>query len=965
MLEKILISPIHAKRLIDIRKKVYTKVGTLSIEGCMSEEPIPLSERDMQKFKPMKKGKKWAEKFGCCWFRMKGNIPVSCAGKHIVALVNINGEGAVYKDGKVLQGITQVLSVMDAGQIAMGKQVIELAKEAKGGEDVEFFIDAGHNGINGMFITCAKIKKADIAYVNDTVHDYYYDYLALLLLTFTYGKNKSLTKEMKEATEKLLNVSYSLFKQDKIYAARQELAAAYQGIKNDGTIFTAIGHAHLDLAWLWPIRETRRKAVRTFSTALSNMEKYPYYIFGASQAQLFEWIKQDQNELYERVKKAVMSGRIEIQGNMWTECDCNITGGESLIRQFMYGDKFFINEMGANSKMVWLPDVFGFPATLPQIIKGVGKDYFMTIKLSWNEHNKFPLNSFLWESPDGSKVVAHIAPEGTYNSHMGPIAVTKANLKNLNEETGRALMIYGVGDGGGGPGEGHLELLNRTSKMYGINKVNPGKAEEFFKELEKCELKTHKGELYLEKHQGTLTSQSDNKLYNRLLERELHNIEWLLACTDKKYCLDDIWKEVLLYQFHDIIPGSSIRRVHKESVQGYKKMYNKLLDMRSEILNSLPSKENGLTALNATSFARSENIKYKNKWYKALCEPYSSCILNEVKQGENNIDNDFIENEFIKLTIDNNGVIKSMFDKKRKMELSADGLNKLVVYKDKKKYYNAWDIDINYVDKKPERPYLLARKTYTDGPCAVMELDYAYNQSTINQKILLVEDGVTFETKVNWNEKHKMLRAEFYPSIYSEKVNCDIQFGSVDRSTKNITSVEKAQFEICAHKYVAVSNEKGIFALINDCKYGHRVKDGLISLNLLRSPKHPDKECDMGPHSFGYRIVVGENMEDIVKEAYIFNNPLIIYDKAIDIYALIKADNKNIIVESIKMAEDDKGIVVRMYERYGRHENITVMPMFEHGKIYECNLLEEERVLSDGKLKFEPYKIKTLYIEKL
>jgi alpha-mannosidase len=963
MLEKIFAHPLLLKRLEDIKGKVYNTVGTLSVEASKSKEPIMQAEKESLVYSPIKKGEKWGEEFDCCWFHMKGTIPEICKDKHTVAIININGEGAIYDNDKVTQGITQVLSVIDIAQTRIGKQIVELKQKAEGNEKIDLYVDAGYNGVNGVFVSPAKFNKADIAIVNDLIFDYYYDFLTMFLLIATYGTNDILTKERKKEVEKLLNVSYIYFSRTNYEKASKIIKKAYdKNIDYEDVVYTAIGHAHLDLAWKWPVRESKRKAIRTLSTALKNIDKYPNYIFGASQAQMFDWVKNDQPELYERVKEAAQKGRIEVQGNMWTECDCNIPNGESIIRQFMYGDKFFIGEMGICSKMVWLPDVFGFPATMPQIIKGVGKEYFMTIKLSWNKYNKFPLQSFRWIGDDGSEIVCHIAPEGVYNSSASPFSITTSNKKNVNKETGKALLIYGVGDGGAGPGEGHLELLEREKSLYGLNKVKQASAQSFFEDLEKCDLKEYSGELYLEKHQGTLTSQGANKLYNRLVERELHNIEWLKAVTGNDINLDEIWKEMLLYQFHDIIPGSSINRVYKESIAGYEKMYQKLMDIEDNMVNSLSDKE-GLSVINPTSFYRKEYVKAGKEWFLAECEPYSTGELNSLKENDLKHGNTYIENDSMKLIFDKKGVIVSMFDKIKKCEYAKEGLNNLNIYNDPKTHYNAWDIKDDYMNKKPTAMKLVDSHSYIDGASVVMENNYIYNKSTINQKVILTDNIVNFDTKVNWHEKNKMLRAEFYPTIYSDKVNCDIQFGSIDRSTKNENDIEKAQFEVCAHKYVAMQNSNGYFALINDCKYGHRVKDGLVSLNLLRSPKYPDKECDMGMHSFGYEIVVCNDIKEVVEQSYIYNNPLILVEKDLEIEPIIKVDNENIIIETIKNAEDGKGVIIRLYERYGNVERVNLRFNRPYSKIYECNLLEENRIETTDVIELTPHQIKTVYIE--
>ncbi len=977
MLERTALYPIHLTRLISVRKKIYKVVAQMSCEVALSKEPIPKSQIDKAKFSPFKTGSVWGSDFDCGWFRFRGEVPEDCAGKHIVAMINIQGEGVVYVDDEIKQGITQVLDGIDLVQSAKGKQVVDLFASAQGGEKIDLLVDGGFNGKRNKPGVQVKLARKDIAICNDEILTYYYDYLQLFCLMITYGKNKRLTKERVMEIDKALNCSYKL--------ARKSWAQAHNYLSNiiatpidhDCAEYTAIGHAHIDLAWLWPIRETKRKGLRTFATALNNMDKYPDYRFGASQAQLFQWIKEESPQLYEKVKVAVADGKMELQGGMWTENDCNLPGGESLIRQFLYGEKFFEEEFGKHCKAVWLPDVFGFPASYPQIIKKCGREYFMTIKLTWNMQNKFPYKTFIWKGIDGSEVISHMAPQGNYNSTATPMAIVKSDMGNPQEkEIGKALLVYGIGDGGGGPGEAPLELLDRQTDCKGLDKVVRRHAVEFFEDLEKeysQVIPKYEGELYLEKHQGTYTSQSNSKKYNRLLERSLHNLEWLMAMAKAQgeECdypeLENIWKEVLLYQFHDIIPGSSIKRVYEESIARYKEMYAQVDSMICDTLKKLPSvSEKGV--VNPISFAREEYIKIEEDWYKAKVGGYSSAVVEKIKEEDCeglSCGKDYIDNGKLKARFAKDGSIVSLVDLSDGRQLCKEGFNKLVVYSDPKSYYDAWDIDINYPKMRKSRFKLESSKSYIDGARAVMENIYSYRSSSIIQKVYLNKnDGaIYFDTQADWRESHKMLRADFYPAVYSDTVNCDIQFGNVDRSALEDTPIRKAQFEICAHKFVNVDECDYGLALINDCKYGHRVKNGLISLNLLRSPKYPDPDCDMGEHHFSYALYPHKGRwqeSDVVAKAYCFNNPLIVKEQTPSLKELFAIDG-DVIAETVKVSEDKTALVLRVFERYGKECPAKITPKFEYSEVFETNMLEKNPKKIDGEeLNFGKYEIKTL-----
>ncbi|MBO5776172.1 MAG: alpha-mannosidase, partial [Clostridia bacterium] len=431
--------------------------------------------------------------------------------------------------------------------------------------------------------------------VNEEAKSTYYDALALEY-QISLDECKGVKKK---SARRALHKALAIAAKGDYKGASEILKAEYQvGEENPFTIY-ATGHAHLDLAWLWPIRETKRKAARTFANQLRNMERYPDYVFGASQPQQFAWMEEMYPELFEELKAAVARGQLEVQGGMWVECDTNVTSGESLIRQNLYGKRYWKEKFGKDMRMCWLPDVFGFSGNLPQILKKCGMDYFLTIKLSWNEHNKFPHRAFVWEGIDDSDVVVHMPPDETYNSEGNAWSLMNA-IRNFPEKdkVKNISMLYGIGDGGGGPGEGHIEMLRHESDMKELPKVKFAHTIDFFDKLneQKDELVRHKGELYLEKHQGTYTSQSNNKMNNRKIEFALHNVEFLASVAAKKgYVypkekIEKIWKEVLLYQFHDIIPGSSIHRVYEESVARYEVMLGELKEIREDILAFLGNK---------------------------------------------------------------------------------------------------------------------------------------------------------------------------------------------------------------------------------------------------------------------------------------------------------------------------------------------------------------------------------------
>lgn len=961
------------KDLYQIKSKVYTRIGKLDASFTLDKEPIPFEERLTRTMKPIRKNQKWGNVFDCAWFNFKGVVPQMAKGKKVVLLVHVDGEGCLYdNDGNPIKGISNICGLIDYFQPAKGKKVLEVTDNAVGGEQIDIWLDAGHNKLSSNVKNYAVLRQADIASIREDINQLYFDYLCLMMQLHTLDRGSEKYTSIKRTLRSTMKIVGN-YSPDNVALAREVLSSEMNYGDTSPYTFYAHGHAHLDLAWLWPIRETKRKVARTFSNTIYNIEKYPDYIFGASQPQQFEWLKKLYPALHEKVKTAIANNRIEPQGKMWVECDTNVPCGESLVRQSLYGNKFWLDEYGKTSKICWLPDVFGFSGNLPQIIKKCGMDYFLTIKLSWNKVNKFPYRTFYWEGIDNSNVLVHMPPEGTYNSDATPIALSTGIKRNSEKEIIKDMSLpYGIGDGGGGPGEGHIECAIRQQTMKSNPQIKFAPAQSLFEKLEesKKDIPYHKGELYLETHQGTLTTQANNKLYNRLLEKSLHNIELIGTIAHIKKgasypyeMLENIWKEVLLYQFHDIIPGSSIKRVYDESVARYKQMHEELVVEQNKLLKSISSAKTSLYAINTTAYDRVENIKIGEKHYTATVPALGSAKLVEADI----IKMEGMENDILRLEFDDNGDIKSLYNKVLDKEFCGEYLNKLHVYNDKKSFYDAWDININYTKQTPASFKLIGYEQYQEGNSIIRECMYKYKSSTLTQKIILTmgKSYVEFDNNIEWQETHKMLRAEFAPKVYSDDVTCDIQFGNIKRSTKTETSLQKAQFEIAAHKWIDVSSDGYGISLVNDCKYGHRVKDGKISLNLLRSPMWPAKDADKGIHNFRYALYphAGDFVQaEVAKVGYLFNNPLIISNAAFGSFAT--SSDKNVVIETIKMAENRQNeFVIRAYEDSGKEISATISVDAEYTKVELCDMLENVLEECDlNNLVFTPFEVKTLKI---
>jgi len=966
------------KIFFGLKRKIYKPVAVLNAEVLKSHEPIPFKELENQKFEPIEKGGKWGKFYDCAWFKMKGQIPSDCKGKHVVAIIDIQGEGCVMdSEGNPLKGLTRMLSISDAMNTVMGKKTFNLSDSAEGGENVELLIETGNNGFLMINVGASKLKKAVIATVRDNLYDLYFDFLTLFNIIISLEKSDRRYKEIKSSLNKASKI-LKKYSDDEIKQARDILAVELAKKSDDDFTFYCTGHAHLDLAWMWPIRETKRKAGRTFSNQIDLIKNYPDYIYCASQPQMYKWVKEIYPGLYDKVKKAVKDGNIEPVGGMWVEPDCNVPSGESMVRQFLYGKRFFRQEFNKDMKVLFLPDVFGFNGNIPQIMKKSGVEYFLTTKMSWNEYNPFPYHSFVWEGIDGTKILAHMPPSGNYNADLTGYYIGKSYENYKEKETKISSMLFGAGDGGGGPSEVQVEMLRRQKSFEGIKKLKASSQIDFFKELDKQKdnLPVWQGELYLEKHNGTYTTQGKNKYYNRKIENLLHEVETLasIAMLKKGHpypqkALNDIWEEVLLYQFHDILPGSSITRVYDESVKRYKEMTDELLDIKEGILKVL-SDGGKPCVFNPTSFERNEWVKNDNKWYKVKVKPYSTAEIEEADSDKVSYDEFGIYSDKLEVKFWTDGSISSIVEKSGKKEFAGGRMNRLTVYKDKKLYFNAWDIDPSYINHVRGHFKLLGYNMFVDGPRVIRRQFMAYNKSTLTQDIILTEGCpyVEFDTKIDWQENKKMLRADFIPGVFASEVTCDMQFGNIKRSTSTDDIQGYAQYEIPAHKWVDVSSDGYGLSLINDCKYGHRVKDGLISLNLLRSTVYPDKVADIGEHNFKYALYPhydSAEKSDVTMLGYSFNNPLEFIENGFKIDNFVSVDNENVIIETVKKAEDGDGIIVRLYESKGKNAKASLKFGVGGYKPYEVNLVEDRLGDIDiSKLSFTPFEIKSIIFQK-
>jgi alpha-mannosidase len=806
-------------------------------------------------------------------------------------------------------------------------------------------------------------------------------------------------------------------------------------------VIHATGHAHIDVAWLWTLGQTRRKSERTFQNVIRFMEQFPNYHFTQSQPQIYQFIKEDQPELFESIKQRIAEGRWEPIGGMWVEADCNLSGAESLARQFLLGRSFFREHFGreAESPVLWLPDVFGYAWALPQLIQQAGLKYFMTIKIGWSQYNRLPYDTFLWQGIDGSQILTHFitVPDfgqfaSTYNA-MADAREALGTWKNFQQKELHKdlLMAYGYGDGGGGPTREMLENIEVMKCFPALPQVRQSSTKAFFEAIEPQTesrmMPVWNGELYLEYHRGTYTTQARNKRANRKSEFLLHDAEFIAALaslqSDYEYPAQQFtqaWRTVCLNQFHDIIPGSSIGPVYEESQQQYAELAKNVTQLRDEALKVLAQKfEGDVVLVNPTSFAQpgmvfiagdsSQHFMRDGQpvpvqaaksglWADAgELPPYSlTALQTTTDNGPQTILHDpstivTLENKYIRVEFNTAGDITRIFDKQFNREVLAPRAigNQFQAFEDRPKSWDAWDVEIFYDDKLWLAEPADSIKLVEQGELRqTVEIQRRILNSSYTQRISLNHNSarLDFDTHIDWHERHIMLKVAFPVDVLAPQATYEIQWGNVQRPTHRNTSWDWARFETCAHKWVDLSEGNYGVSLLNDCKYGHDIHDNVMRITLLRSPTMPDPTADFGEHQFKYSLYphAGAWNEETQREAYLLNDPIIVYQRLMDhgsstmdrkpltvIHhptSMVSTTQSNVIIETIKRAEDGNGIIVRLYESHRQRGQVQLKLGFPVEAAWQTNLLEENesalRVEQDTiQLDLKPYQIMTLRLQ--
>lgn len=1022
-------------------------------------------------FTPVSAGWNWGPKWSTCWFKVTGEVPAALAGERLVLKFSSGTEAQVW-----VPGTTPTEPWVPDQGLDVNRDAWPLFESATAGAKVDVLIEAACNHPFGVLgfewdpsevhvrwngETPGRLERADLAVFVPKAWELRHRYAFALGLLKEHAENTNRAQDLFGALRRATNavmarprrgigeagsgVQGSMLALDpgQMDEAIAILKATLESpASGSTTVCHAVGHAHIDTAWLWPLRETRRKCIRSFSNQVRLMEQFPRYNFLCSQAQQYAWVEEQSPALFAQIKTRVLEGRWEPGGGMWIEPDANCPSGESLVRQILHGVSYWTSKFGdaGAQHFLYLPDTFGFPATLPQIMAQAGLTTFITNKMIWSRSNVFPHTTFVWRGLDGTQVLAHNTPGHDYNAVNTPKELHRGEVNHRTKTVAPAawLQPFGYGDGGGGPTDWSIRYAEFADNCDGMPRVQLSTPRAFCEALHAQHeatvgtpeaFPTWAGELYLEIHRGTLTSQAWIKAANRRAEEDLKFAELVTFCgpmaaadsgakaqQDAAAKLDKAWKTLLLQQFHDILPGSSIGWVYEDSRRDFARI--------GKVTDSLIEKGTSSWLEGLSTAGMREPVGIFNP-----CSAPASAVL-ELEDGrlvfarhvpalgvsvvdraakggtvpvriEDNLETEgtiVLSNGLVRAVIAETGEILSLMREgsdrdlvRRTLDGAVEPMNQLVLYEDVPHMWDAWDIDPSYehkpipVDSEPTSVEIVS-----DDPlrCAVRIVRPLGTGSTIEQTITLdaASPRVEVHCKVQWQEHRTLLRVLFPTTIECDHATYEVQFGAVKRPTHRSTTWDAAKFEVCAHRWMDYS-ERGLgLSLLNESKYGHSCHDGVLGLSLLRAPKHPDPNADLGEQEFSYALVPHEGSwqdANIMAQAELFNTPPIAYVLTPDeqgplgtswspLSIEVAGDGRNgpgIAVAALKPAAAGRGRILRLWECHGGRGEISIHWNIPADSVQRVDLLERPTVAQEcvhdarvTTLKVRPWEIITLLV---
>ncbi|TDC63513.1 alpha-mannosidase [Streptomyces hainanensis] len=966
-----------------IRPAVHGPTAPLALERWDAPgEPVPVAEGLAAVYRPAAVGESWGPAWGTTWFRVTGRVPREWAGRTVEAVLDLGFErrmpgfqceGLVYRpDGEAVKGLHPQNDWVRIGDAVAGGEPVQLLVEAaanpilneQGPSPLGDRLTAGDEPLY-------RLARMELAVFEPEVWELVQDLEVLGGLMTRLAVEDARRWTILRAVERALDA----LDLDDVVGSAADARAELAGVLADPAHasahrVSAVGHAHIDSAWLWPLRETVRKVARTSANVVRLMDDHPEFVFAMSQAQQLAWLKEHRPEVYARVKKKVAEGSFVPVGGMWVESDTNMVGGEAMARQFVYGKRFFLDEFGIETEEVWLPDSFGYTAALPQLVRLSGSKWFLTQKISWSQTNPFPHHTFWWEGIDGTRVFTHFPPVDTYNSDLGgeQLAHAAANYREKGRGS-RSLVPFGFGDGGGGPTREMLARARRLRDLEGSPRVAIERPAAFFAEAEAeyPDAPVWVGELYLELHRGTYTSQAKTKQGNRhseslLREAELWAATAALRAPGYAYpheALDGIWKTVLLHQFHDILPGSSIAWVHREARATYARLRDELLGLIAEAQRALAGDGPGTVVFNAAPHERG-GVPAGGAGPRSGPAPGAEPVTVAPREDGGCT----LANGLLRVVVDGRGLVVSAVELATGREAIAPGGagNLLQVHPDLPNLWDAWDIDAFYRHRVVDLVAVdeLALESASDGAATVAVTRSFGAGSRVTQRLTLRAGArvLDAEAAIDWHEREKILKAAFPLDVKADRSAAETQFGHVERPTHTNTSWDAAKFEICAHRWLRVAEPGWGAALVNDSTYGHDVTrevrpDGgqttTVRLSLLRAPRYPDPETDQGEHLLRYALAPGASLLDAVREGHRINLPEREAPGSATVEPLVSVAGEGLVVAAVKLADDRSGdVVVRLYEAGGGRSSGRLTAGFPLAGVTATDLLE--RPLDAGPL---------------
>ncbi|GAT71737.1 glycoside hydrolase family protein [Microbacterium sp. HM58-2] len=985
----------RVKRVLDerIRPAIHSASVPLTVEvNELPGEPITPAEGLALEFAPTAVPSMWGPAWSTTWFKLTGQVPAEWAGRRVEAVIDLGFD--INMPGFQCEALVYRPDLTPVKSINPRNQWLPIAEVAQGDEPVELYLEAAANPVlldyhpflptqEGDIRTSSpeplyRTRRIDLAVFEQEVFELSLDLEVLFELQAELPATSPRRMRILQAMDDALDVLDLQRIAETASDARARLAEVLAApAEASAHRISAIGHAHIDSAWLWPVRETIRKVARTTSSMTTLIEEQPDFQYGMSSAQQYAWLKEHRPEVYARVKAAVSDGRFLPLGGMWVESDTVMPSGESLVRQFQYGQRFFEREFGIRSRGVWLPDSFGYSPALPQLMRRAGFEWFFTQKISWNQQNVFPHHTFLWEGIDGSQMFTHFPSMDTYNSQLSGMEVAKASRQfKENRVTSRSIAPVGWGDGGGGTTREMAGKAARLADLEGSARVEWEHPDSFF-EKARAELPhpaVWVGELYLELHRGTLTSQHATKALHRWAEHALVEAE-LWAATDAvrtgaaypQADLDRLWQTVLLHEFHDILPGTSIAWVHREAVEVLSGVLADARGLADAARRSLAGEGERELVFDPTSVGGGRALG------AAFAEAPTTASVSLAEEAGGHR----LENDLVSVLISAEGLIVSAVDKATGREAVAAGkaANLFQLHQDFPNMWDAWDIDRYYRNRVDDLTQVSELSASVVDGVATVTVTRAFSESTLVQRITLAPDSrtVLLRNDIDWHETEKLLKLAFPLDVQAAHTEAETQFGYQARVTHTNTSWEAAKFETSMHRFVLVREQDFGVALVNDSIYGYdttRDVDGdavttTVRLSLLRAPRFPDPDTDHGRHEITVGLVIGADAGIATAEGIRLNSPATLVRGAREVEPLVSVAGDGIVVSGVKLADDASGdVIVRVYESLGRRATGTLSVGFEHREVREVSLIEDEleSPRTGGELRLRPFEVRTLRI---